>query len=112
MEALGVTFLVVSLVSLGVQALSLWRLLQVQAARSATGKMSAGGLRRTSISRVVAAMAYVVAAVYSLVMPELTALLSLVTFSAVQIMWQLNAVADVRLRRRLVQNGYTGRHRR
>lgn len=112
MEILSVIFLIVSLISLLVQGLSLWRLLSQQAVMSTVGRKAAKGLKRTSMSRVVAAMAYVIAAIYSLVGPELTALLSLITFSAVQVMWQANAIADVRLRRRLSNPAHVGRHRR
>lgn len=112
MTFLSLTFLAVSIISLMIQGLSLYRLLHQEPITTQTQRMSAKGLRRTSISRVVAAVAYVVAATDSLFHPERTAASSLLVFTVVQIMWQLNAVADVRLRHWLANPHRGGRHRR
>lgn len=112
MNALSLTFLAVSIVSLLIQGFSLYRLLNQRPTLTQTQRMSAKGLRRTSISRVVAAVAYVGAATDSVIYPERTALSSLVVFTAVQVMWQLNALADVRLRHWLANPSRGGKHRR
>jgi hypothetical protein len=59
------------------------------------------GMIRTALCRVLAAVIYVVLSILELVYRNNFPLASLCVFIFVQFMWELNAVADVMLRRRL-----------
>lgn len=97
----------VSVVSLVVQSIGLRRMYRTDAG---TPSLVRAGMMRTAACRVMASMMYVTLGVMAITSAPTTPVLALVVFMAVQLMWQLNAVADVRLRRRLAGPG--GRHRR
>lgn len=107
-----VAFLVVSTASLLLQAVSLRTVTRLPAL-DARERLAARGLRRTGIGRVAAAMAYVVLGTWALAVPGTDLATATVTvFIAVQLMFQANAVLDVRLRRQLANPQLRGRHRR
>jgi hypothetical protein len=104
MPDLVVVFLAVSCVSLMLQVLAFTRL-AVQKAASPTEKLVGDGYLRTIGCRVLAATVYVVVAAVQLAgAGELTAE-ELVVFTAVQILWQLNSLSDIRIRRELGNPG-------
>jgi hypothetical protein len=90
-QALGVTLLVVATAGLTVYGLSLWRLLRRPHRR---------GLVRTAVCRVAVAVLYLSIAVATLVGHSLSDAAALAVFIAIQLVWQANSVADVRLSRR------------
>lgn len=98
---LGAIFLVVSLISLIVQVRALTRLTNRQKTTSEVERVAYHGLLRTSVCRVAAAVLYVAVGVATVTIPPETGVVALVAFILVQLLWQANAVADVRLRRRL-----------
>ena len=98
---LGAIFLVVSLISLAVQVRALTRLTGRQKTTSEVERVAYRGLLRTSVCRVAAAVLYVAVGVATVTIPPETGVVALVSFILVQLLWQANAVADVRLRRRL-----------
>jgi hypothetical protein len=59
------------------------------------------GLVRTARCRVAAAMSYVLLGSAMVVWRHSFPVVTVAVFTVVQIMWQLNSFADVRLRRRL-----------
>lgn len=88
-------FLIVALTALVMQASSLRRLLV-----SRTHGRYARGLVRTAVSRVCAAVAYVLLAAWSLRAPDPdTGIAAIVVFCAVQGMWIVNGLLDVALLR-------------
>lgn len=97
---LGIVFLVVSVGSSLIQGNSLWRLTRLRPAGGEQRRVHAGMLR-TSICRVAAAASYVVIGLITLLTRESLPVLALVVFCGVQVMWQVNAYADLRLRRSL-----------
>jgi hypothetical protein len=97
-------FLAISLVSLIVQSIAL---LRITRPGDEVWGPAHRGILRTAICRVVASVLYVALGVVTLLF--VTDIEALLVFGVVQIMWQLNAIADVRLRRRLAGN--RGRHR-
>lgn len=103
--ALSIIFLVVSISSFYVQLAALSKLHFWP--KAAAGSLDAGmyrGLLRTSICRFAAAVIYVGLAMANLttaISPKGLAVASLIVFVAVQLIWQANAIADVRLRRHL-----------
>ena len=101
---IAVAFLVISVVSLVVQTIALTRITQ---GRTEWG-LAARGILRTAVCRVAASVLYVFLGIATLLF--ITAVEALLVFGVVQIMWQLNAIADVQLRRRLLRPA-TGRHR-
>lgn len=62
---------------------------------------------RTAVCRVIAAGAYVAFGVTTLAAGALP-VLALIVFTGVSVLWQLNALADVRLRRWLARSDHTG----
>jgi hypothetical protein len=96
---LSALFLAVSTLSLVIQALALRRLWRWPDVRSHTQNLVYRGLLRTSGCRVVAAGMYVVMGAVTLVAQQTLPVLALSVFTAVQVLWQANAAADVRLRR-------------
>lgn len=102
----GWVFLGVSLASCTLQCTALVDMLCAGAPRR---DPVARGLLRTVVSRVVAALAYIVLASLSLAFPSATAALAVVTFTAVQFLWITNAALDVQLRRQIA---HRPRHRR
>lgn len=99
-RAIVFAYLTMSVVSLIWQGLALVRLVGDSDLRSrATAAYS--GLRRTSICRVGAAIAYVLVSANAL-WPKFEVLIfTFVVLSLIQGVWQLNAWADLRLARRL-----------
>lgn len=103
--ALSIVFLIVSISSFYVQLAALSRLHFWPKADADTA--SAGmyrGLLRTSICRFAAAVIYVGLATANLttaISPQALSVASLLVFVTVQLIWQANAIADVRLRRQL-----------
>jgi len=94
MNVLGLVLLGVSLTSLCVYLVSLHKLL--------TGPRRLG-LVRTALCRVTAACLYTIIAMATLANKPETGTISIVVFVVVQLMWQANSIADVRL-------GHHGRH--
>jgi len=94
--AISIIFLVVSLLNLAFQGVSLSCL----TCRQMTGAVEKR-LLHTVACRVVAALTYVGLAVSALIRPPATGTIALTVSSAMLIMWGINSVADVRLRRRL-----------
>lgn len=102
MTTLGVAFLAVSSVSLLVYVTALRKLLHRPPNATGGARLAYRGLLRTSASRVVVASAYTtLGAVTAFGGPWTQATLALGVFTAVQLIWQANAVADVRLKARL-----------
>lgn len=100
---LAILFLAVSLESTIVQLYSLIRLLRWHYNDSADHRNIHTGMLRTAVCRVVAALIYVGVGSATLVASSTLPVLALVVFSFVQIMWQGNSFADVRLRRELTK---------
>lgn len=90
-----VAFLAVSCVSLLVQGWGLRRL-----APRTRGPV-AWALTRTSVCRVGCALLYVYVGMNALVIHQAVLVTTFLVFCVVQATWQVNAFADVRLRRRL-----------
>lgn len=98
---LAALFLAVSLESVIVQGRSLWKMLRWRYEDTPDHRRIHYGMLRTAICRVIAAAIYACVGVTTLIAQQALPVLALVVFSAVQIMWQVNAFADVRLRRDL-----------
>lgn len=98
--AIEVGFLVISLVSLMIQVGALARIRDPD-----TSKWTAAhhGILRTAWCRVAASLLYV--ALGAITLAFSTTVEPLLVFGLVQVMWQLNAIADVRLRRYLDGHG-------
>jgi hypothetical protein len=104
---LATLFLIVSVESVVVQARSLWRLLSWNYDDTSDHRRIHDGMLRTAICRVIAAAIYVCVGVVTLIAQQALPVLALVVFSFVQLMWQGNAFADVRLRRDLTDGDST-----
>jgi hypothetical protein len=100
MPDLVVLFLVVSCLSLVLQVLAFARLV-VQHSTSATEKLVGDGYLRTVGCRVLAATVYVVVAAVQLTGAGTLTAEALAVFTAVQVLWQLNSLADIKVRRKL-----------
>lgn len=98
-RALAVCFLVVSIISTTTQGVSLGRLTRWQWPLSPRRRRVHAAMVRTAVCRVVAAAVYVGVGISTLIAQETLPFLALVVFSAVQLMWQANSVADIRLHR-------------
>ena len=85
---IGCVLLVTSIVSLAVYVLSLLRLLAYHHNR---------GLVRTTTCRVIAAGLYTVISMATIAGHRTSGLITVVTFIAIQLIWQLNTIADVLL---------------
>lgn len=96
---LAAVFLIVSVGSAAIQGVSLWRLTRLRP--TGPQRRVHAGMLRTATCRVVAAVSYVVIGVATLLTSESLPVLALVVFCGVQVMWQANAYADLRLRRSL-----------
>ncbi|HEX5347834.1 MAG TPA: hypothetical protein VFW64_12170 [Pseudonocardiaceae bacterium] len=94
-EQSAAAFLVVSCLSLLVQAWGLHRL----AARAQSP--AARGLTRTSVCRVAVSCLYVYVGTNALALHHAVLVTTLLAFAATQATWQANTVADVRLKRSL-----------
>lgn len=105
-------FLLVAMTSLVIQFVSLHRIRKQTGADSPARRLAAKGLRRTSASRVAAALIYLMLAIGSLYFPEDMGISAVVVFTLVQFIWWTNAILDVRLRRTLADpQSRRGRHR-
>lgn len=93
---LGSLLLAVSLVSVVIYMASLGQLLI---------RARPPGMIRTSICRLLAALLYVGVGLITLETHETGPLVGLGVFTAVQLMWQANSIADVMLSRRLRKSG-------
>lgn len=100
----------VSVLSLLIQSAGFHRMLRQVGPN--TPPLVRRGMLRTAACRVAASVLYVVLGVMALLQGAATPVLALVIFTAVQVLWQANAVADIRLRRRLDGPPRAGRHRR
>lgn len=98
---LAVLFVVVSGAALLTHLIALSKLVSRPAVITVRGLLVYRGLLRTSLCRVLAAFLYVTIGTVILIHQEALPVLSLVTFSSVQLFWMINSMADVRLRRRL-----------
>lgn len=94
----AVAFLSISGMSLTWQTTALYQLLRLDAPR---GSPAYRGLLRTSICRVCVSVCYVMVGGNALFTHVSTLAVTFTVFCITQIVWQLNAAADVRLSRRL-----------
>jgi hypothetical protein len=93
---LAIILLAVSVMSTAVQVAALRQLRPLRAADPVHA-----GMVRTIACRILAALAYVGVAITTLAAHGALPILALVVFTAVQGLWQMNSVADVRLRHRM-----------
>ena len=100
MPDLVVVFLAVSCLGLVLQVVSFIRL-AVQRAASPVEKLVGAGYIRTVACRVLAATVYVVVAAVQLAGAGTLTGEALIVFTSVQMLWQLNSLADIRIRRKL-----------
>lgn len=111
--ALSVIFLAISIVSFYVQLAALSRLhFWPKAPADSPDASVYRGLLRTSVCRFIAAVIYVALALANLtaaISQSSLAVASLGVFCLVQLIWQANAIADVRLRKQL--SASTASHR-
>lgn len=99
-KVVAVAFLIMSVTSMAWQGSALVRLVTDSSLRS-RATIAYGGLLRTSICRVCAAIAYVLVGINA-IWPRFEVLIfTFVVFCLIQGVWQLNAWADLRLARRL-----------
>jgi hypothetical protein len=97
---LAILFLVVSVSSLGVQGVALWRVAHAFADTRMKIRVH-DGMVRTAVCRTVAALLYVTTGIAALTAHPFLPVVALAVLLSVQVMWQINAIADVRLRRDL-----------
>lgn len=100
MPGLVLVFLLVSCLSWVFQVLAFARLLE-RRARTATEELAVSGYLRTVACRVLAATVYVVVAAVQLAGDGTLSFEALVVFTAVQTLWWVNSLLDIRIRRRL-----------
>lgn len=100
MPDLVVMFLLVSCLSWMFQLLAFIRL-AARRARTPTEELVGGGYLRTVACRVLAATIYVVVAATQLSGSGTLSAEALIVFTAVQVIWQVNSVMDIRIRRSL-----------
>jgi len=93
--AIGCILLVTSLVSLAIYLISLLRLLEHTENK---------GLVRTATCRVAAAGLYTVISMSTIAGHKSSGLITVSTFIVIQLMWQVNSIADVYLARRKSRN--------
>jgi ABC-type uncharacterized transport system permease subunit len=104
MPDLVLMFLLVSCVSLVFQVLAFTRL-AVQRAVTPVEELVGGGFLRTVACRVLAATIYVVVAAVQLAGAGTLSAEALVVFTAVQAIWQVNSLLDIRVRHALSRAG-------
>lgn len=109
MPDLVLLFLLVSCASLVLQSLAFVRL-ALQRARTPTEELVGGGYLRTVACRVLAATIYVVVAAVQLAGPGTLSFEALTVFLSVQVIWLLNSLMDIRIRRTLSQPGNPDAH--
>ena len=99
-KVVAVAFLIMSIISMIWQGTALIHLIRDSTLRS-RATIAYGGLLRTSLCRVAAAVSYVLVGINAL-WPRFEVLIfTFVVFCLIQGVWQLNAWADLRLARRL-----------
>jgi hypothetical protein len=101
---LVVLFLIVSCLSMVFQLLAFVRL-ALRRAHTPAEELVSGGYLRTVACRVLAATVYTVVAAVQLAGDGTLSAEALVVFAAVQTLWWLNSLADIRIRRQLGQQG-------
>jgi hypothetical protein len=93
-------FLIVSLVSLSVQMMAIRKLVMWPKVHGSEQVMVHRSMVRTVVCRVVAAGMYVMLGIYTLTAgPNLSVSFGL--FTLVQVLWQVNSIADIKLRKQL-----------
>jgi len=97
---IGLVFMGVSLVSLTLQTVMLILLIGKFSTTSSIERLTYNGLLRTAVSRVIAAILYVGVGVATLILLPGWEIFALMVFIAVQVLWWVNAGADVLLRRK------------
>lgn len=97
-------FLLVSCLSMVLQLLAFVRL-ALRRAHTPAEELVSSGYLRTVACRVLAAVIYVVVAAVQLAGDGTLSAEALVVFASVQILWWLNSLADIRIRRQLGQQG-------
>lgn len=107
MPDLVLVFLLVSCISWVFQVLAFIRM-AARRARTATEELVGGGYLRTIACRVLAATIYVVVAAVQLAGDGTLSFEALIVFTGVQLIWQVNSVMDIRIRRNLSQAGRPG----
>jgi hypothetical protein len=104
-------FLLVSCLSMTLQAVALARLAARRAGAAAEGMVAAGYVR-TAACRVLAATVYVAVAAVQLAGDGSLTAEALIVFTAIQVLWQVNSLMDIRIRRALSEPGPGGAHAR
>lgn len=99
MTLIGVVFMGVALVSLTIQTVMLILLIEKLSTQSTIERLTYNGLLRTSVCRVIAAILYVGVGIATLTLPPGWEIFVLMVFIVVQVLWWINAGADVFLRR-------------
>jgi len=105
---LAFVFLLVSCLSLVFQLLAFIRL-AARRARTPAEELVGGGYLRTVACRVLAATIYVVVAAIQFAGAGTLSAEALIVFTSVQVIWQVNSVLDIRIRRSLSQGPPDGR---
>jgi hypothetical protein len=95
-------YLLVSCIALGIQS---WALAHLQARKE---QLIRTGLHRTAVCRVIGAAIYVYIGINAIWIKEAVLVTAFIAFALIQIMYMLNARADVRLKRKLT--AYDARH--
>lgn len=109
MSALVVTaiFMVVTLISLTVQSVAVIKLHRRRALISTSRQyLVHRRLYRTVVCRALAALLYLCVGIYSMTIGP-NPVVSIGLFTAVQLLWQANSLADLKLRRQLAQESDT-----
>lgn len=99
-QALAGTYLALSLITLAWQASALRRLQRAGAPVNSRRGLAYRGMRRTLVSRVIAAVIYVALATGVLISGSLP-VAALLVYAGVQAIWLGNSWLDLRLQRRL-----------
>jgi len=101
---IGLVFMGVSLVSLTLQTVMLILLIGKFSTTSSIERLTYNGLLRTAVSRVIAAILYVGVGIATLTGPSGWEIFILMVFIVVQVLWWVNAGADVLLRRYIAKS--------
>jgi hypothetical protein len=106
MPDLVLLFLLVSCLNMVLQIMAFARLL-AHRARTPVEELVGGGYLRTVACRVMAATVYVVVAAVQLAGGGTLTAEALIVFLLVQLLWQLNSLLDIKIRRALSQQKET-----
>lgn len=93
----------VSAGSAAVHCVAWWRLTRGPVAVGRAARLARRGLIRTVACRILAAVVYIGVAVVTVVARPALPVVALAVFTGTQLLWQLNSLLDVRLRRDLAQ---------